>query len=401
MMNTATHQYSRFMALLYTCSISNPSKQHSTILPELEGLRAVAALGIVVTHVSFQTGMGSALFARFDYFVAVFFALSAFLLARGGTQRLSTYFLNRFARIAPAYLVCVCAIMAALPSLADLNLRQALANLFLVQIYVPDGLIPGLTQMWSLCIEVAFYIVLPAYLVLGQRGRGVVLAAAVLAGLAWPWLISGIDEATQVNWQIFPPSYAPWFAVGLGCAELERAGVRLGLRFSGPARWVFPVLALGVAWLAGQEWVGPRGLAHPDPAEFNARIILGTVFAALFLVPFALAPQSDGVFAAPAMRALGRWSYSIFLWHVAVLEIAFPVLGVDLFTGRGTDFVLVLAFTVAVSAAVSYISYEVVEVPAMRWLRGSSPRHSLRPSPPQSRPRNSRPATEPAPATGP
>ena len=246
MMNTATHQYSRFMALLYTCSISNPSKQHSTILPELEGLRAVAALGIVVTHVSFQTGLGSALFARFDYFVAVFFALSAFLLARGGTQRLSTYLLNRFARIAPAYLVCVCAVMAALPSLADLNLRQALANLLMVQIYVPDGLIPGLTQMWSLCIEVAFYIVLPAYLVLGQRGRGVVFAAAVLAGLAWPWLISGIDEAAQVNWQIFPPSYAPWFAVGLGCAELERAWVRLGLRFSGPARWAFPVLALSL-----------------------------------------------------------------------------------------------------------------------------------------------------------
>lgn len=396
-MNTATHQYSRFMALLYTCSISNTSKRPHPILPELEGLRAVAALGIVVTHVSFQTGLGSALFERFDFFVAVFFALSAFLLARG-KARLSTYPSHRLTRILPAYLVCVVVVMAALPSLTGLSWRQVLANLFLVQIYVPDGLVSGLTQMWSLCIEVAFYLVLPLYLVAGQRVRAVLLVIAVGFGLAWPWCIHGFDAG--VNLQIFPPSYAPWFAVGLGCAELERAGVCL--RVSGRARWVFPLLALAVAWLAGQEWVGPRGLTHPSPSEFNARIILGTVFAALWLVPFALAPQySGGVLASDVMRKLGRWSYSIFLWHVAVLEFAFPVLGRELFSGRPIDFVLVLVFTVAVSAAVSYISYELVEAPAMHWLRHNSRRHSPRPSPRQNPPRNSQPATAPAPATSP
>ena len=388
------------MVLLYTCGISNTSKQYTTILPELEGLRAVAALGIVGTHVSFQTGLGSGLFERFDFFVAVFFALSAFLLSRGPRRSMRTYPLHRAARIVPAYVVSVCTVMAALPGLANLNWRQALANLFMVQIYVPDGLVPGLTQMWSLCIEVAFYIVLPVYLLLSQRGRAVVLVAVVLFGLAWPWLISDVDAGVGgVNLQIWPPSYAPWFAVGLGCAELERAGV--SLRVQGAARWVFPVLALGVAWLAGQEWVGPQGLTHPNPAEFNARIILGTVFAALVLVPFALSPRGDGVLASPAMRALGRWSYSIFLWHVAVLDIAFPVLGVDLFTGSAVDFVLVLAFTVAVSVAVSYITYEVVEAPAMRWLRDSSARRNRQPSLPPSPPHSSRTATERAPATAP
>lgn len=395
-MNRAMHQYSRFMALLYTCSISNTSKLHSTILPELEGLRAVAALGIVVTHVSFQTGLGSALFERFDFFVAVFFALSAFLLARG-KARLSTYPSHRLTRILPAYLVCVVVVMAALPSLSNLSWQQVLANLTLTQIYVPDGLIPGLTQLWSLCIEVAFYLVLPLYLVAGQRVRAVLLVGSVLFGLAWPWLIDGLD--VPVNLQIFPPSYAAWFAVGLGCAELERAGVRLPV--TGVARWVFPISALGVAWLAGQEWVGPRGLTHPSPSEFNARIILGTVFAALILVPFSLAPQRDGVLASPVMRALGRWSYSIFLWHVAVLEFAFPILGIELFTGRPVDFVLVLVFTVVVSVAVSYISYELVEAPAMHWLRGNSKQRNRPESLPENLPHNSAPATVPAPTTGP
>ena len=46
----------------------------------------MAAYGIVATHVAFQTATGSAVLERFDYFVAVFFALSAFLLARGGMR---------------------------------------------------------------------------------------------------------------------------------------------------------------------------------------------------------------------------------------------------------------------------------------------------------------------------
>ncbi|EUA91719.1 putative acyltransferase 3 [Mycobacterium ulcerans str. Harvey] len=53
----------------------------------MEGMRACAAMGVVVTHVAFQTGHSSGvagrLFGRFDLAVAVFFALSGFLLWRG------------------------------------------------------------------------------------------------------------------------------------------------------------------------------------------------------------------------------------------------------------------------------------------------------------------------------
>ena len=56
-------------------------------LPAVEGMRACAAVGVVVTHVAFQTGhtggITGRLFGRFDLAVAVFFALSGFLLWRG------------------------------------------------------------------------------------------------------------------------------------------------------------------------------------------------------------------------------------------------------------------------------------------------------------------------------
>lgn len=334
------------------------------LLPELDGLRVVAAYGIVATHVAFQTATGSAVLERFDYFVAVFFALSAFLLARGGMR--PGYAARRVARLAPAYVVCVAVVLLALPPLAGVSWAQAAANLLLLQLYVPHSLIDGLTQMWSLCVEAAFYVVLPAYLHLGGRGRRVALAAAVAAGLAWPWAVAGIEDSAVLNLQIWPPSYAPWFAVGLALAELERAGVA----YRGP-RWPFPLAALPVAWFAGV--IGPRGLTHPSPAEFNARVLLGALFAALVVAPYALGPRERGtVLSSATMRTLGRWSYSVFLWHMAVLYFVFPVLGVPVFGGH---FLLVYAATALATTAVAYVSYELVEVPGARLVRQATAKH--------------------------
>src|SRR6476646_10991046 len=59
----------------------------SSFLPAVEGMRGCAAIGVVITHVAFQTGhstgVAGRLFGRFDLAVAVFFALSGFLLWRG------------------------------------------------------------------------------------------------------------------------------------------------------------------------------------------------------------------------------------------------------------------------------------------------------------------------------
>ena len=44
-----------------------------------------------------------------------------------------------------------------------------LANLTLTQIYVPLTLTAGLTQMWSLSVEVTFYLVLPILALLARR----------------------------------------------------------------------------------------------------------------------------------------------------------------------------------------------------------------------------------------
>ncbi len=153
-----------------------------SFLPAVEGMRACAAMGVVVTHVAFQTGHSSGaagrLFGRFDLAVAVFFALSGFLLWRGHAAaardlgprpRTGHYLRSRVVRIMPAYVVAVVVILTLLPDADHASPTVWLANLTLTQIYVPLTLTGGLTQMWSLSVEVSFYLALPILALLARR----------------------------------------------------------------------------------------------------------------------------------------------------------------------------------------------------------------------------------------
>ncbi|GGG79687.1 acyltransferase family protein [Corynebacterium pelargi] len=315
----------------------------SSYLPQLEGLRGVAALGVLLTHTAFQTGTQSAVLARFDYFVAVFFALSAFLLWRD--FRPQGYLRRRFWRIVPAYWVCVGLTFALLFDAFRTPPEAILATFFFGQIYLPNGLAGGLTHMWSLCVEVAFYLGLPVlFWAVGKREKKVrvgVIVALMLFGFAWtlmPWPEGG------VNFQIFPFSYLPWFGVGLLLAEFEpkRASV-----------W-FWVPALVVAWIAGQMWFGPLGLDHPSPLQFFRKILFGALFG-LFVM---LAAWNSRLLRTEPLQWLGRISYSLFLWHLPVLSIVLPMLGIKPFSGH---FVLVSAVTIVMSIAVADLSYRYVE----------------------------------------
>lgn len=343
-------------------------REPSAFIPSLEGLRAVAAFGIMLTHVAFQTGLRpDSILARFDFFVPVFFALSAFLLWRRyqGTRQWGSYLWHRALRILPAYWLTVSCVFLLLPDAFGTRAQAIIANVFLAQIYVPEALAPGLTHLWSLCVEVAFYLVLPLIALalrgLNRRKRIVVIVAACLLSLGWPFLpfVAATPAPGVANLQIFPVSYLCWFGIGLIAAELE-GRVRLpGLV------WAYWALALVVAWVAAQPWFGPVGLVHPSPWEFLRRILAGTLFGALFLLPVAWGSVPE--LATRPMRLLGSWSYGIFLWHVPMLAWTFPLLGVLPFSGH---FFPVLLLTTALTVPVAAASYYFVEEPVARWGRG-------------------------------
>ena len=77
-------------------------------------------------------------------------------------------------------------------------------------------------------------------------------------------------------------------------------------------------------------------------------------------------PRPHRILDSGSMQALGRWSYSIFIWHLVVLSAVFPLAGVLPFSG---SMPAVWALTVLLTIGVSAASYSWLEDPARRWLR--------------------------------
>ena len=353
-----------------------------SFLPAVEGMRACAAMGVVVTHVAFQTGHSSGfdgrLFGRFDLAVAVFFTLSGFLLWRGHAAaardlgprpRTGHYLRSRVVRIMPAYVVAVVVILCLLPDADHASLTVWLANLTLTQIYVPLTLTGGLTQMWSLSVEVSFYLALPILALLARRipVRARVPVIAALAALSWAWGWMPLDSGSGMNPLNWPPAFFSWFAAGMLLAELVHSPIGPAHRLA-RRRVLIAVVAVLAYLVAASPLAGPAGLVPSSSAQFAVKTAMGSLVAFALVAPLVLdRPDTPHrLLGNTGMVTLGRWSYGLFIWHLAALDMVFPVIGVFPFTGRmPTVLVLTLIFGFAIAA----VSYALVESPCRDALR--------------------------------
>ncbi len=346
-----------------------------TRVAALTGLRAVAALLVVGTHAAFVTGkLGhgylGAMAARLEIGVAIFFALSGFLLFRpwvtaaaagSAAPSAAVYARRRLRRIMPAYLATVLlaygvyAVFSAGPNPGQ-SWAGLLRHLTLTQIYTENYLVTslhrGLSQTWSLAVEVAFYAALPllAYLLVvvlcGDRWR----LARLLAGLGGLAAISLIWQLVLITTDWLPNSAGMWlpahlasFAVGMALAVLAEAGVRC------PATVTLP-LALGAFLLVSTPLAGGVTMGPVRIWEPLAKTALYAVVAALAVAAAGLDNRgvADRGLASRPMVWLGEISYEIFLLHVLVMAVVFgAVLRWPLFTGSMTGlFLTTLVVTV-------------------------------------------------------
>lgn len=364
-------------------------------VPAVEGMRACAAIGVVITHVAFQTGhttgvVGRVL-GRFDLAVAVFFALSGFLLWRGhaaaardlrGAPAVGHYLRSRIVRIMPGYLVAVVVILSLLPD-ASRDLVVWLANLSLTQIYVPLTLTAGLTQMWSLSVEVTFYLALPFLAFAARRlpvgARIPVIGAVALSSLAWGLIPFG--EPYGINPLTWPPAFFSWFAAGMLLAELTVGPVTWVHRLARRRLLTFGVGAVAFA-VAASPLAGPEGLTPGSVGQFAVKTAMGAIVAAALVAPLVLdrADASHGLLGSIAMVTLGRWSYGLFVWHLAALTMVFPVIGQFPFSGHMP---VVLVMTLVFGFAIAAVSYALVESPCRealrRWERRTAPGKTVTP----------------------
>jgi peptidoglycan/LPS O-acetylase OafA/YrhL len=363
-------------------------------IPALDGYRAIASLLVLTTHVGFATGailwpgLGPVV-GRMDFGVALFFLLSGFLLSQPwleagertrGRPATRTYLRRRAARILPAYWIAMVAALVLLPANASATAADWVRYTFLVQIYSDPTVHGGLTHLWSLSVEVSFYLVLPVLMwavlrpttcaAVPARRVGLFLASLLVLGLLSRALALGPAQPTGLG--LWLPSYLDWFAAGMIAAY-----ARVVRRRATPPRWATTlhtmasdtgtaVMVGGLLLVVGLTPVaGPVTLDHPTIWQGVVKHALYGGAAFFLLLPAFLGPASgrfSRVMSSGPLRRLGTISYGIFLWHLLLLELLQPALGLSLFSG---GFWILWPVTVVASVLVATVSWFLVEKPVL------------------------------------
>lgn len=356
--------------------------------PDIQGIRALAVLLVVVHHVAPSRLTGG--YIGVDVFFVVSGYLITSLLVReastGGRISLVGFYARRARRILPAAtLVTLVTVIGSLLTMALLRTQTILADavwasLFAANVrlavtgtdYFAQGQPPSpLRHYWSLAVEEQFYLVWPLLLVgclvwLHRRGSTSDQSFRRTAG----WLVAGI-VAGSLAWSVWATYDSPatayfssfaraWeLAVGAACAFLPK---RLGL-----PRVLRQVLALSglVAIGVGSWWLTA---ASPFPGTAALLPVLGT--AALVVAGEGAGQTAAGrALSTRPMVVLGDWSFSLYLWHWPLIVLVRSYVGPERF-GSIPLRVALLALVVVLSWA----TFRWVEEPFRRgrpWRRTS------------------------------
>jgi peptidoglycan/LPS O-acetylase OafA/YrhL len=386
----------------------SPTHVGSNRFPCFDGLRAVAALAVLVTHVAFVTGADfrsefGAFAARLDAGVAVFFVISGFLLYRPFVAaRLSGqsfpavggYFWRRALRILPAYWLALTITIFVLnvpertPDPGELFLYYGLLHE-----YSLDHFVGPILSSYTLVTEIAFYVFLPLYaVVVGARPASppehvrrdlVALAGLFAAGVAYRVVVSLADPSgiRDAQLQNILPGWIDAFAAGMALAVVSVWASRGdGPRLPGLDRRFVPAVSwglAGVAFVVVSVVVGrpSPGIVVYSIGEELAIHYLYIVVAVLLLVPAIFGPQDRGAIRNVLRHLLVLWlgivSYGLYLWNETLIEKYLQWTDSSAFN---TSFLKMLIAVALMTTAIAAVSYYVFERPILRFKRGTRPR---------------------------
>jgi peptidoglycan/LPS O-acetylase OafA/YrhL len=335
--------------------------------PALDGVRGLAALGIVCDHsLPGMNGLGIG--------VDVFFVLSGFLITRlllqeavdTGGVKLRRFYTRRARRLLPALVLPLAVGVVLDATLAGGSVSAAASGLS-TALYVQNwhlASLPGfppdaLNHTWSLSIEEQFYLVWPVLLMLVVRRRGSAGALGLcLAGIALvnaDRVILSLAGASEMRISCGFDTRADQLLIGCLLAVLvQRAALPRvpGIAAAGAGMLL---LVLGVHEAIGVHNTFPAPVAFPLVA-----VCAGVVIARLVQVPWS--PLSSR-----PLRYLGTVSYGLYLWH----HLAFWLFHVALGMPYG---VLLFALVASSGLGLAALSYRWIESPILhgRPARGST-----------------------------
>jgi peptidoglycan/LPS O-acetylase OafA/YrhL len=363
--------------------------------PCFNGLRAIAAVSVLLVHTAFPSGFTTssrfwgAYTARLEIGVAVFFLISGFLLYRPfvaahlgdrPSPAVRPYLRRRFLRIVPAYWVALffAAFVLHTATWPIGGLRAIIIYFGFLQIYFRSYAFHGITAAWTLCVEMSFYLFLPLYawaVARWARRRPVQarlrceilpLVGLVVVSVIWRAVVFANPSGQQLG-GAWLPAQVDQFAVGMGLAVTS---VWWSEHRTEPAvlarRWLPAtscLLALGAFWAVSTRAGLPRiPIWSATFGQALTRQSLYIAFAFFLLLPAIFGPQHQGLvrglLRSRPVVGIGLVSYGIYLWHEAWIAEVFRWLNQPLFRSSFLALALGAGALSLVTAVVSYVFLE-------------------------------------------
>ena len=367
-------------------SRSNPrADAPASYRPEIDGLRAVAVLAVILHHLSPRLLPGGYLG------VDVFFVISGFVITGSLAQRpasglgdlMLSFYGRRIRRLLPALLVCVLITAVALclvnpepGQMLGVGWRSlfGVSNLILhklaVDYFRPAAELNPFTQTWSLGVEEQFYLLFPLLVWFSGFARTGRFGSQRLLWLLIALVVASFGVFVHQLGVDVPGAFfllpGRFWELGVGCllwlslslrnptaldpgappAPPEAVpGGRVGI--AAPIPLPLPLAAL-LALLAVTALPLPFGMVPVAAAVALTALLLGTVRAGT---------AAHGLLSSPPLVFLGLISYSLYLWHWSVLTLARWTVGVNATT---------IPLLVGLMLALAVISWRWVEEPLRR-----------------------------------
>ncbi|WP_374247189.1 acyltransferase family protein [Zoogloea sp.] len=335
---------------------------------EIDGLRAVAVLPVILFHAGFG------LFGGGYVGVDVFFVISGYLITsillaelQAGSFTVVGFYERRARRILPALFAVM---LATLPFawlwLAPAEMRKFCNSLIGVSLFSSNILfwqesgyfdtaaeLKPLLHTWSLAVEEQFYVFFPLLLMavwrLGRRRIGVLLAALLVASLlAAEWGLR--HDPTGAYYLLHTRGWELLIGALVALVLSARAGADGALVPSSP--WLAQLAGLaGLAAIGVSVFLFDRHT--PFPGVHALLPTLGTALVILFASPrTAVGALLGNRFCV----GIGLLSYSAYLWHQ-------PLLAFARVRSVGAPSEALMGALAVASVALAYLSWRFVERP--------------------------------------
>jgi peptidoglycan/LPS O-acetylase OafA/YrhL len=311
----------------------------SSWIPEIDGLRFIAILLVVLFHLSAEVFAKSdvpltmqswysglfAFFGRGDIGVRIFFVISGFILGRPFARHyllghprpsLSNYYLRRLTRLEPPYLIniSVCAISIAIYT--HTPWRTIFPPFAASAVYLHGFFFRGTEFInpvaWTLEMEVQFYLLVPLLtLVFLLRNRWLRRSLLGAVSIALPAMLQHFVFGKISGTSPFWPTIGwllQYFLAGMLLSDLYVTEIP-----SWRASWLWDVVS-GAAWCA-LLFIGLPPFFYPLEPLLIAVAFIGAFRGVLL----------RRLFSVEWLAVLGGMCYSIYLWHFFVIALVFKV----------------------------------------------------------------------------